>query len=104
VLDELRGKYGDKIKIVYRDFPLDTLHPQARMAAEAAHCAAEQGKFWEFHDKLFKNDPDSSRATLDRVASEVGMDVKAFSACLPQKITPVQASNQKAPDLASTER
>src|SRR5262249_30190941 len=43
VLDDLRTKYGAKIKIIYRDFPLDNLHPQARMAAEASHCAIEQG-------------------------------------------------------------
>jgi protein-disulfide isomerase len=81
VIDDLRAKYGAKIKIVYRDFPLDSLHPQARAAAEASHCAMEQGKFWEFHDKLFKNDPDSSATALDRMAKEVGMDVATFEAC-----------------------
>jgi protein-disulfide isomerase len=81
VLDQVRAKYGDKIKLVFRDFPLDSLHPQARVAAEAARCATEQGKFWEFHDKLFKNDPDVSQATLGRFAREVGMDVTAFEGC-----------------------
>lgn len=81
VLDQVRAKYGDKVKIVFRDFPLDSLHPEAGVAAEAARCATEQGKFWEFHDKLFKNDPDVSQATLGRFAQEVGMDVTAFEAC-----------------------
>jgi hypothetical protein len=64
-----------------RKGPLDSLHPHAREAAEASHCAIEQGRFWEFHDRLFKNDPDSSRDTLDRFAKEIGMDVGAFEAC-----------------------
>ncbi|HEY2016973.1 MAG TPA: thioredoxin domain-containing protein [Bryobacteraceae bacterium] len=81
VMDELRARYGAKIKIVYRDFPLDNLHPKARVAAEASHCAIEQGKFWEFHDRLFKNDPESTQAGLNRIAKEVGMDVAAFEAC-----------------------
>ena len=45
--------------------PIDTLHPQARAAAEAARCATEQGKFWEFHDLVLKNDADALPATLD---------------------------------------
>jgi protein-disulfide isomerase len=104
VLDELRAKYGDKVKLVYRDFPLDSLHSQARAAAEAAHCAIEQGKFWEFHDKLFKNDPDASQATLDRFAQEAGMDVNAFEACRAagKYKTSVQASAQEGAKLGIT--
>jgi protein-disulfide isomerase len=80
-IDDLRAKYGSKINVIYRDFPLDNLHPQARMAAEAGHCAIEQGKFWEFHDKVFKNDPASSQDGLNRMAKEAGLDVTAFEAC-----------------------
>lgn len=81
LIDELRAKYGAKLRFVYRDYPLDNLHPQARMAAEASHCADEQGKFWEFHERLFKNDPETSQAGLNRVAKEIGMDVTAFETC-----------------------
>jgi protein-disulfide isomerase len=104
VLDELRAKYGAKVKLVYRDFPLDNLHPQARAAAEASHCAIEQGKFWEFHDRVFKNAPDSSQATLNRFAKEVGMDVTAFEACSSsgKYKTSVQESAQEGVKLGIT--
>jgi len=81
VLDDVRAKYGNKVKIVFRDFPLDSLHPQTSTVSQAAHCATEQGKFWEFHDKVFKNLPDATAATLDSFAKDVGMDVTAFDAC-----------------------
>jgi len=104
VLDDLRAKYGAKIKIIYRDFPLDSRHPQARLAAEASHCAIEQGKFWEFHDRLFKSDPDSSQAALNRIASDVGMDVGAFETCTKsgKYKTLVQASAQEGTALGVT--
>ena len=54
VLSQLLAKYGDKVNLVFRDYPVDVLHPQARAASEAARCATEQGKFWEFHDELFE--------------------------------------------------
>ncbi len=104
VLDDLRTKYGAKIRIVYRDFPLDNLHPYARAAAEASHCAIEQGKFWEFHDVVFKNDPDSSPAALDRFAKDSGMDVAAFDACnsAGKYKTLVQVSGQEGARLGIT--
>src|SRR5262244_835315 len=49
----LLTKYGDKVGLSYRDFPLTAIHPQAMIAAEASRCALEQGKFWEYHDQLF---------------------------------------------------
>ena len=103
MLQSLRAKYGEKIKIVYRDFPLDNLHPQARAAAEASRCAMEQGKFWEFHDKLF-NESDGSPATLSRVVKEIGMDVAAFETCNSsgKYKTPVQASAQEGARLGIT--
>ena len=103
-IDDLRARYGAKIKIVYRDFPLDNLHPQARAAAEASHCAIEQDKFWEFHDQVFKNDPDSSPAALDRFAKDSGMDVAAFDACNSsgKYKTLVQTSSQEGSQLGIT--
>lgn len=82
VLKQVSDTYGDQVRIVYRDFPLDTIHPQARKAAEAARCADEQGKFWEYHDKLFANQQALGVEGLNKYAEELGLDRKAFAACL----------------------
>ena len=104
VLDDLRARYGAKIRIVYRDFPLDSLHPQARAAAEASHCAIEQGRFWEFHDQIFKSDPDSSQVALNRIAKEIGLNVPAFETCTGagKYKTSVQASVVEGTKLGIT--
>jgi len=81
VLKVLQRLYGEKIRIVYRDYPGPN-HSDAWPAAEAAQCAGEAGKFWEYHDLLF------DRQTLGRgwdflaLAKEVGLPEKAFSSCL----------------------
>lgn len=51
-------EYGDKVALVYKHFPLNSIHPRAQKAAEAAECAKDQGKFWEFHDQLIENQTD----------------------------------------------
>jgi len=104
VINQVLAKYGDKVKLVFRDFPLDNLHPQARAAAEAARCATEQGKFWEFHDQVFANDADGSPAGLDRLAKQAGIDVGAFERCRTsgKYKTVVQASNQEGTRLGIT--
>jgi protein-disulfide isomerase len=96
IIDQVRAKYGDRVRLIYRDMPLDNLHPQATVVAQAARCANEQGKFWEYHDTLFKNEPDGAPATLDRFAGEVGLDVTAFAACRT-------SGKYSAPVLASTQ-
>jgi len=70
-----------KVKIVYRDFPL-SFHQYAQKAAEAAECAHEQGKFWEYHDKLFENQNALDVASLKQYASELGLDAQKFNDCL----------------------
>ena len=83
VVAQLLTKYGDKVRLVYKDFPLDSLHSQARAAAEAARCAGEQGKFWEFHDKIYAGGSDSSLATMKRYAQEALVaDMPKFEACV----------------------
>ncbi len=74
-------KYGDDVAVYYRHFPL-SFHPNARPAALAAECAAEQGKFTEFHDKLFANQQALSNADLKKYAGDLGLDTAKFNQCL----------------------
>ena len=83
-LKALRVQYGMKIRLVYRQFPIQGLHPQARRASEASLCAHEQGKFWEYHAALFEQSPKASGDDLKRYAEQVGLDTEAFAGCLFQ--------------------
>src|SRR5205807_2118366 len=64
VLKAVAEKYGDKISMVYKDFPLEELHADAQPAAQASHCAEDQGKFWTYHDALFDASPRLSKDRL----------------------------------------
>jgi protein-disulfide isomerase len=81
-LKQVLERYPGKVKLVYRDFPLDRLHPQARQASEAARCANDQGKFWEYHDVLYANTPRAGADDLRRYAQQVGLDVAKFEQCV----------------------
>ena len=70
-----------KVKYVWRDYPLD-FHQNAEKAAEAAHCAGEQGKFWEMHDRLFTNQQMISAADLPKHAEALGINTALFQQCL----------------------
>ena len=80
-VDQVLHAYGDRIRFVYRHFPLPN-HPNARPAAEAAQCAAEQGKFWPYHDKLFASGGRLSDSDLKQHAAELGLDTQTFNACV----------------------
>ena len=75
-------KYAGKVKWVFRDFPIAALHPAAPKAHEAARCAAEQGKFWEYHDLLFERSPRQAPDELKQYAQELKLDGPAFAQCL----------------------
>jgi protein-disulfide isomerase len=79
---ELLSRYNGKIRLVHKDLPLDSIHPQARQAAEAARCADDQGKFWSYHDILYANYPNVSEENLKNLAKEVGLDANGFDRCL----------------------
>jgi protein-disulfide isomerase len=81
-LKEIRQKYGDKVRVVWKDFPLTQIHPQAFEAAEAGRCAAEQGKFWEYHDQLFGNQQALQPDDLKKYAAATGLDAAKFGDCL----------------------
>jgi protein-disulfide isomerase len=79
---QLLARYDKKLKVVHRDFPIDNLHPQARKAHEAARCANEEGKFWQYHDKLYANAPKASPEDLKSYAKAVGLNVETFERCI----------------------
>ncbi|MDP2483845.1 MAG: thioredoxin domain-containing protein [Candidatus Palauibacterales bacterium] len=81
-LDQVEDRYGDQVRLVYRQFPLNAIHPHAQLAAEASLCANAQDRFWEMHDAIFdvrgQVDPDG----LKTMAADLGLNADAFNACL----------------------
>jgi protein-disulfide isomerase len=71
-----------KVRYVFRDLPIDSLHPGAIRAHEAARCATEQGRFWEMHARLFSAPGSHGDPALDARATEAGLNIEAFRACL----------------------
>jgi protein-disulfide isomerase len=78
---EVLTKYGDKVSLSYRDFPLTQIHSQAMISAEASRCALEQGKFWEYHDQLFTASKLEKDALIE-YARNLKLDDKQFGSCL----------------------
>ena len=79
---KLLSDYPDKVRLVYKHFPL-SFHPNAQKAAESAECAGEQGKFWEYHDKLFENQPGGLNLTnFKQWAGDLNLDTNKFNNCL----------------------
>jgi Na+/H+ antiporter NhaA len=78
VIRELLDSFGDELRYVWRHLPLNDVHPDAQMAAEAAEAAAAQGAFWEFHDKLLDHQDELMAPDLGRYAEELGLDVDRF--------------------------
>jgi len=100
-----------KIKLVYKDLPLDNLHPNARPAHIAAECADEQGMFWEYHDVLFENQGQWSRLSsadlssqLTQYATSMGLNSASFESCLssPSMADEVNADFLQAASYGAT--
>ncbi|MCC7107725.1 MAG: thioredoxin domain-containing protein [Deltaproteobacteria bacterium] len=97
----LAKRYGDRVEFAYRHFPLRSIHPDADRAAQAAQCAARQGKFWEMHDKLY-----GAQSSLDDEAivghgKELGLDTAKLEGCMKngEAAAEVEADLQKASEL-----
>lgn len=85
ILDQVMERYPGKVRLVFRDFPILTIHPHAQKAAKAAHCAGEQGKFWEYHDLLFEKQEAIPTMNYAEHAQALGLDTTTFQACLEDK-------------------
>lgn len=80
-IKQILEKYPDDVRLVYKHFPLP-IHANSRKAAEAAECAADQGNFWEYHDKLFENQETLYVPMLKDYAKQTGLNTTQFNACL----------------------
>src|SRR2546423_1436315 len=83
-VEKLRADYGDRLRLIFRHYPLTQAHQYALVAAHAAEAAGLQGKFWEMHDRLYRNQrewsktPDA-RATFESYARALGLDMERFT-------------------------
>ncbi len=82
IIKELRSRYPQDVRVVYRHLPLEAIHPRARPAAEAASCAEDQGHFWEFHDRLFEAKAALTASGLRAHAEAIGLDLDAYDGCV----------------------
>jgi predicted DsbA family dithiol-disulfide isomerase len=81
-LKQVESRYADKVRIVFRQFPLTAIHPRAQKAAEASLCANEQQKFWEMHDAMFLDNKNLEVDALKQKATTLKLDVTVFNACI----------------------
>ncbi|HEU0050789.1 MAG TPA: DsbA family protein [Patescibacteria group bacterium] len=100
-LEQTIQKFQDRVKFVWKDFPLEQLHPNARAAADAARCAQDQGWFWKFHTELYNNQDAWAAAAnpqslFEQYAGKVGMDVPKFIACYTNKAKDALVQNDIA--------
>jgi len=84
VYEALLATYPGKIKFVYRNLPLTSIHPDAQSAAEAAMCAGEQNAYWQYHDKLFSSEI-LGNVAYTQYATELNLDMTSFEACITEQ-------------------
>lgn len=80
VLRRVRDRLGDRLVFGFRHLPIPERHPLAPLAAQASEAAAAQGRFWEYHDELFQQQPRLSRETMLKVARDLGLDAERMAA------------------------
>lgn len=104
VLPRIHQTYRDQVRFVFVDFPLSAIHDQALRAAEAAHCAGDQGQYWPYHDALFAHQGQLSEALYPALATDLGLEADALTACLDADTYAdlVEQGAQMAHDLGFT--
>jgi protein-disulfide isomerase len=78
IVKRVQERLGDRLRFVFRNFPLTTIHPHAEHAAEAAEAAGAQGRFWEMHDYLYEHQRALMDRKLEEYATAVGLDLQRF--------------------------
>jgi len=86
IVNEIRRRLGERLRFVFRNFPQNSVHPHASIAAQAAEAAAAQGKFWEMHDFLYEHQADLASLNLSHAALQLGMEIYRFEADLSSEI------------------
>ncbi len=89
-MKQIHERYPQQVRLVYRHLPLESIHPNARPAAEASACADAQGRFWDYHDRLFANQRALTGPDLARYAKELELDTAAFDTCVKERKTQAQ--------------
>jgi protein-disulfide isomerase len=82
IIKAVQQRLGDKLRFVFRNFPLQQAHPYAELAAEAAEAAGAQGKFWEMHDALFENQAELGQELIETLVGRLGLDAASFESDL----------------------
>jgi protein-disulfide isomerase len=82
----LLERFAERVRIVYRNFPLEDVHPRALAAAQAAECAGGQGKFWPMHDLLFANQPHLADKNLRACAEQAGLEMARYTAEMDDQV------------------
>src|SRR5579872_6272581 len=78
VLKQLRNAFGERLEYTFRHFPNERVHPGANFAARAAEAAANQGRFWEMHDRLFDEESSFGEPRIRELARDIGLDMERF--------------------------
>jgi protein-disulfide isomerase len=86
IIREVQARMGERLRFVFRNFPITTSHPHAEQAAEAAEAAASQGKFWPMHDLLYENQKRLRDQDLRAYAEKLGLDVELFDKELAEHV------------------
>jgi protein-disulfide isomerase len=86
IVKEVQARMGDRLRFVFRNFPITTSHPHAEQAAESAEAAAAQERFWEMHDVLYENQRHLEDEDLRAYAEQIGLDVERFGKELAEHV------------------
>lgn len=78
LIKDVQARLGDRVRFVFRNFPLSSMHPEAELGAEAAEAAGAQGTFWEMHDALYEHQDQLGPDLVMELAQQLGLDVKRF--------------------------